>query len=357
MGPVLTDKQSKPAPAVTTATFPMGVKTAKREGAPVQGAQAADLISAALVEEPVTRGHVAGNDTAPEAFAAWIETERPMPAAGNKSAGFPYPLLVTDSLRSKQFGRHHKVGWVASLLMHLAALAAAGQWTATHRRWSMEVDRGAAATLAFTASVAPAAPDESFFELSEPDPPSPLAPAERDAPLPDQHHRQAMSSAQPSPIVAPTAAPEPLRRDWERVGHTDAQPEVAFPTATPPRKRQRSIEALAAVVIPPVTERTNDRAGAQFDTPPRKLPRNPPPSYPEAARRAGQEGRVALLVQIDHSGQVVHVAVHRSSGVPELDQEAVRTVSRWRFQPAVGDGKPVASEIIVPIRFSLRAPN
>src|SRR5690606_5318532 len=122
----------------------------------------------------------------------------------------------------------------------------------------------------------------------------------------------------------------------------------------PPRRRRPPTEALAAVVTPPVPARANDQAGAQFDTPPRKLPRNPPPAYPESARRARQEGRVALMVQIDRSGQVIRVTVHASSGVPELDREAVRTVTLWRFEPALDAGKPVTSEIIVPVKFSLR---
>jgi protein TonB len=271
------------------------------------------------------------------------------------------PLAIaTISLHARPGGSHgNQVAWAVSLLLHLAALAVAGQWTAVHTPWLMEIDRGASATLALTASLAPTAPEPPAFELSELRPPVPTEAVERDAPLPAKPRKQVQQPSLLTPAVNVDPALEPPSQIAERVSYTPsepalAQPEIESPTPTPARRRQWPSEALAAVVTPPAPIPANDRAGAQLDTPPRKLPRNPPPLYPESARRAGQEGRVTLIAQVDRSGQVTQVAVHSSSGVPELDREAIRTVSLWRFQPALNGGKPVASEIMVPIKFSLR---
>jgi protein TonB len=80
---------------------------------------------------------------------------------------------------------------------------------------------------------------------------------------------------------------------------------------------------------------------------------NPSPSYPLASRRRGEEGRVTLLVQVDPSGRVLDLAVLGSSGHPALDEEAARTVRRWRFEPATQDGLAVFSTATVGITFRL----
>jgi len=82
--------------------------------------------------------------------------------------------------------------------------------------------------------------------------------------------------------------------------------------------------------------------------------RNPHPSYPEAARAAGQQGTVTLFVRVDEAGRVASVRVSRSSGFASLDERARSTVAgRWAFKPAKAGGVPVASDVIIPIRFTL----
>jgi protein TonB len=83
--------------------------------------------------------------------------------------------------------------------------------------------------------------------------------------------------------------------------------------------------------------------------------RNPAPPYPLSARRRGEEGVVVLDVLVGMDGSVNEVAVRRSSGHASLDASARETVERrWRFQPAVERGTPVARRVAVPIRFRLR---
>lgn len=80
---------------------------------------------------------------------------------------------------------------------------------------------------------------------------------------------------------------------------------------------------------------------------------NPIPEYPWAARRAGREGRVVVKVSVRPDGQVAQAEVARSSGHASLDESALETVRRWRFEPAVQAGIPVAGTTTVPITFRL----
>ncbi|MGE0529560.1 MAG: TonB family protein [Bdellovibrionales bacterium] len=60
---------------------------------------------------------------------------------------------------------------------------------------------------------------------------------------------------------------------------------------------------------------------------------NKAPIYPLQARKERREGRVELLYQVTQEGGVKNVQVAKSSGHADLDQEAVRAISRFRFVP------------------------
>ena len=80
---------------------------------------------------------------------------------------------------------------------------------------------------------------------------------------------------------------------------------------------------------------------------------NPPPKYPRAARRRGQEGRVVLSVRVSSQGSADTVTIHSSSGHGILDRAAVKAVQRWRFIPAQRNGQAVAMTVRVPVTFKL----
>ena len=61
--------------------------------------------------------------------------------------------------------------------------------------------------------------------------------------------------------------------------------------------------------------------------------RMPAPSYPAAARRAGQTGTVTIAFTVDTSGRVISAYTAPPSPWPLLNEEAVRTVRRWKFPP------------------------
>jgi TonB family protein len=76
--------------------------------------------------------------------------------------------------------------------------------------------------------------------------------------------------------------------------------------------------------------------------------------YPEAAKAAGEQGRVVLQFTIDPEGNLVNARVLR--GVSEaLDAESLRVISNSpKWEPGRVDGKPVSVTYTFPIVFQLK---
>lgn len=76
------------------------------------------------------------------------------------------------------------------------------------------------------------------------------------------------------------------------------------------------------------------------------------PEYTDSARQARIEGTVILTLSINEKGKVTAVKVQ--NGLDKgLDQNAVKAAKKWKFEPAMVDGKPVESEINVSVDFRL----
>lgn len=81
----------------------------------------------------------------------------------------------------------------------------------------------------------------------------------------------------------------------------------------------------------------------------------PPPAYPVAARRMHHEGTVLLAVLVDVDGRPLRVDIRESSGHRQLDDAAREQVlARWRFRPAMRDGRAIQAIGLVPVNFRLR---
>ncbi len=76
------------------------------------------------------------------------------------------------------------------------------------------------------------------------------------------------------------------------------------------------------------------------------------PSYTEEARLAGLEGTVVVYAEIAKDGSPENLRVLRSLG-HGLDQEAVRTVQQWQFEPNLQNGQVTRVATYVPVRFRL----
>jgi protein TonB len=80
---------------------------------------------------------------------------------------------------------------------------------------------------------------------------------------------------------------------------------------------------------------------------------NPPPAYPSASRRRGEQGRVLISALVTAEGLVKEAFVEVSSGFPRLDEAALSAVRAWRFVPAKRLDVIVEMRHRIPIRFEL----
>ena len=83
--------------------------------------------------------------------------------------------------------------------------------------------------------------------------------------------------------------------------------------------------------------------------------RSPPPTYPLASRRAGEQGTVTLRVLVTREGMPQRVELEKSSGSAHLDNAALEAVKAWRFTPARRGADAVESWMRVPIVFRLES--
>jgi len=90
---------------------------------------------------------------------------------------------------------------------------------------------------------------------------------------------------------------------------------------------------------------------AQAKTPPKPI-YTPDAEYTLAARRDRVQGIAVVRLRLDTDGVPHDVKVIRSLR-SDLDEKAVEAVSKWRFDPATQDGKPIAVSINVEVNFRL----
>ncbi len=72
----------------------------------------------------------------------------------------------------------------------------------------------------------------------------------------------------------------------------------------------------------------------------------------DEARAARIQGTVLLNLVVRADGTAGSISVLRSLE-PSLDAKAIEAVSRWKFKPAMKDGKPVAVQSTIEISFHL----
>ncbi len=78
------------------------------------------------------------------------------------------------------------------------------------------------------------------------------------------------------------------------------------------------------------------------------------PKYTDAARKARIEGMVEIEAVILADGTVGETRVIKSiDALLGLDDEAVKAVKAWKFMPATRFGQPLASVVVLVMRFDL----
>lgn len=257
----------------------------------------------------------------------------------------------------------------ASVLLHAALLAALIAWphpppAEPDEMPGLEVILGptqAPGTTAAPPSPPPLPPLPPAERMTEPQP----EPAERAARPPD-----------PAPQPPP---PQPLspvpNADGELPLVTEAPPPperaAAPPEPPPPEPRPPEPPRQAAVTAPPpappvvrsplgqeLSALLPDDPGTETEgelLPARPAPgvRNPPLLYPPAAYQRGQQGAVGVRIRVDADGSVLRLELVESSGYPLLDNTVLEGLRKWRFAPALQDGRPVAADLLYRAIFRL----
>lgn len=249
-----------------------------------------------------------------------------MPSLSLSLPGTWLHSLAELASRAQQERRRARLAFLLSLSIHAMALAAA-------------------VTLSTAPTIKPAAPRLELIwlagESAKPTPePPPAAPVEQHqvrARSTTEHHRRIERK---HPQNAPTiqhSTPAGEAQAAATLPSTSVEASPAPAHALPHDSRTNS--------QPPVTE------VARFNA---DYLHNPPPAYPPASRRRGEEGRVLLKVWVLPDGRPGNIQLHDSCGFERLDSAALDAVRRWQFVPARRGSEMVAGWVIVPIQFSLK---
>lgn len=210
----------------------------------------------------------------------------------------------------------------------------------------------------------PAPQEPAVKETPQPKKVAAVAPVKKSAPV-----KKAAPAPAPAPVSDSQDAPEKLQPDVEeavpvaaesedkKVEEEVSKPEpvketaaagVAADQATEASSKEeaKAADPVAAAAPAGATQEINQlteggelgkggatAAGAVEYTELRQMAGNKPPVYPLAARRERRQGETELLYRVQKDGTVTDVSVARSSGSEDLDNEAVRAVSKFRFVP------------------------
>lgn len=80
----------------------------------------------------------------------------------------------------------------------------------------------------------------------------------------------------------------------------------------------------------------------------------PQPIYPKESRRRGEQGTVLLEVEIKSDGSIGQIKVLEHPGHDRLVNAAIEAIKKARIEPALDEGRPIASTVRVPFNFVLR---
>lgn len=194
------------------------------------------------------------------------------------------------------------------------------------------------------------APVSATADSDRADPVAAAQRAEEQAALAEWNKRLESEAGQPPRPVARPADPEPVRSPAVNRG---AASTAATPAPTPAPEPAAPAKARAAAPapqsalasLPTQARREPVRVAASLD---RSSCR--PPKYPDSAVRERQEGLVVIGFQLNPSGKVIDSRIEQSSGTRLLDQTALSSLGRCKFNPATVDG--VAQTAWVQVRFN-----
>ncbi len=152
------------------------------------------------------------------------------------------------------------------------------------------------------------------------------------------------------------AVPQELKAQVIAPQKQETQPKPPQPTMVVPKESitppeiqvQTQTQSIQQPMAPAAPSTPSTRANGITST-------HSTPPYPGDAKQKGHEGTVVLHIMISAQGEVTNASVSKTSGFPELDQQAVSWVtSHWKYKPAVQNGTAVASASDAQVVFNLK---
>lgn len=111
---------------------------------------------------------------------------------------------------------------------------------------------------------------------------------------------------------------------------------VAFGSTAVPAQTEQVYKPGEGVTLPVIVKRVN-------------------PDYTAEAMREQIEGVVVLTGVVRRDGHVTDITVKQSlDSVHGLDQRAIAALKMWEFKPGLKDKEPVAVQIDVQMKFTLK---
>ena len=192
----------------------------------------------------------------------------------------------------------------------------------------------------------PEPPIQVSFYQAPPPPPPPPPPPRAAAPVP----KPVVPQAAPQPVVQPVAIPEKPAMPGEGDGGVEGVEggvEGGVAGGIPGGVPGGVVGGVPGGVVdePPI------RIGGEVVPP--ELINRVQPVYPEIARKARVQGVVIIEAIIDKQGYVTESRVLR--GLPMgVSEAAAAAIGRWKYKPAMLNGRPVAVYLTVTVTFTLQ---
>jgi periplasmic protein TonB len=247
-----------------------------------------------------------------------------------------------------------------ALATAVVALHAAGLWALNG--YKLPTNYAPAPALLTRAIEPPQLP-----QLQQPSPLVPTSPAPTALPNP-----KAVAAANKATPLKPAAEPAPAAT----APPLASKPPSAAPTAALAPAGNYAPVPSAAMAAPSATPSTAPAAASAARSPTTVAAAGPGVSASEAAvqlpgvdvdhvdtqyriprpaisMRLGESGRVMVAIQVGLSGKPLQVQVVKSSGFDRLDDNAVKTVMRWRFRPGTRNGVPEVMWVSQPVDYPI----
>lgn len=167
------------------------------------------------------------------------------------------------------------------------------------------------------------------------------APAPVPQPPPPPPAPQPKVQPKTAPVLA--AAPAPVPQQAPSFVVPEPPPQVAVAPAPPSPPAPPAPLAPPAPPASPVSLAATD---LRYTVPPAQV-------YPRTSVRLGEQGTVLVRLVVDAQGLPTQVSVHKSSGHPRLDEQALQALRAARFVPYTRNGQALAWTAIAPLEYSL----